>query len=264
MSVFTSDVFGLIQLPAGRCQVAMLACAELAAANGEAQVQARCEAVAKNAAKQFTLELDWRASRNKGDARESANGLDTLMDGMLMSVELTCQAPLRALKAGLETPAGEAATRLYPALLPLGAGHVIKLSYEDQYAAMASLVERAADKQMIIDAALLGVDLYIKTIVDKLDDYKVAIRRVGRPIVFRDVSAGRVQLHEEVCELWALALSRTYGDTPAAIALRGALLAPLTEQVELVRDQRRARAQATDLDPATGEELEITPVAELI
>ena len=262
MSVFASDVFELNKLPAGRCQVAMLACAEIAAAKGEAQVQARAEAVAKKAGEQFTLELDWRASRNKSVLRESAGELDTLMDGMLMSIDMTCQAPLRALKAGLKTPAGEAATRLLPALLPLGAAHITRLSYEEQYAAMASLVERAADKQLVDDAALLGADLYIKTIKDKLNDYKLAIRRVGRAMTFRDLHAGRLQLHEEVCELWALALARTYGDDPAVISLRAAMLAPIKEQHELVRDQRKARAHATDLDPATGEELEITPVAE--
>jgi hypothetical protein len=262
MSVFASDVFGLIQLPAGRCQVALLACAEIAAARGEAEVQARCEAVAGKAGKQLELELDWRATRDKSDAREAASALDRLMDGLLMTIELTCQAPLRALQAGLKTPAGEAALRFYPAVLPLGASHVMQRSYEEQYALMRSLVERAAQGTMPKDAALLGVDVYIKAIADRLDDYKVAIRRAGRKLAFRDVSAGRVQLHEEVCELWAMVLTRTYGDDPAAIDLRAALLAPLNEQVELVRTQRKTRSQPTDLDPATGEELILSPVAE--
>ena len=255
MSVFASDVFGLIQLPAGRCQVALLACAEIAAARGEAEVQARCEAVAGKAAKQLELELDWRATRDKGDAREAASELDRLMDGLLMTIELTCQAPLRALQAGLKTPAGEAALRFYPAILPLGASYVMQRSYEEQYALMRSLVERAAQGTMPKDAALLGIDVYIKAIADRLDDYKVAIRRAGRPVVFRDVSAGRVQLHEEVCELWALALARTYGADPAAMDLRVALLAPLSEQLAIVRAARAARVQPTDIDPATGDEV---------
>jgi hypothetical protein len=255
MSMFASDVIELVQLPVGRCQVALLACAEIAAARGVPELQARCEAVAGRAARQLELELDWRATRDKGQTREAASALDKLLDGMVMSIELACQAPLRAAQAGLKTPATEAAARLYPAILPLGAGSVVKGSYEDQYTLMRSLVDRAGQGTAPQDAALLGVDVYIQVISDKLDDYKVAIRRAGRPIVFRDVSAGRAQLHEEVCELWALALARTYGDDPGAMDLRAALLAPLTEQLSIVRAARAARVQPTDLDPATGDEV---------
>ena len=223
-------------------------------------VVSQCDRTISAYTRQYQTEQSWEQQQRGGESRDEAGALNRELDEALSVVHGVCEAHARNKAL---TPRPQAARLLLSTVFPNGLGAVIRGAYEVQYAAMVVIAEAYKTQDIKDAAALLGVDEQLQLVADKAEAFGVAIRRAGRPLSFRDVQADRAQAHAELCELIAAILFHTYGADADAIATRTKLLKPLHTQVEIMREQRAAGRQ-TELDPDTGAERPISPIADPI
>ena len=248
------------RLTAGRCAYAVRQAREVASAEGMAAVVARCDATEQAALAQYRGEREWASVSVAGNAREGATSLDAIMDAAIRAPEALCQTHLEAGRRGIDGPHVKAAKTLIAACYSLGVRVITGLSFEDQLTAMRGMLDSIKPKEVQDAIALLGVGHYFQILRDRIDEYEQAIRRLNAPISYREVEQLRQQSHEELCELIALILSSTPG--AAAQPLRARLLAPIDAQTSAQRDQRRAKAAPTDINPVTEVEEPLLPLAQ--
>ena len=248
------------KLTAGRCAYAARQTRGVAMAEGLGPIIARCDATEQAAVAQYRAERDWAVVSGSGDAREGASSLDAVMDAAVHAPYALCQTHLEAGRRGIESPHVKAAKTLVAACYPLGVRAITALAYEDQLTSMRALLEAIKPKEVQDAIALLGVGGYFQILHDRIDEYEQVIQRLNAPIAYREVEQLRGQSHEELCELIALILSSTPGaaDQP----LRARLLAPIDAQTTAQRDQRRAKAAPTDINPVTEVEEPLLPIAQ--
>jgi hypothetical protein len=248
------------RLTAGRCAYAARQTREVASAEGMGELMARCDTTEQAAVAQYKGEREWAIVSGAGDTREGAASLDAIMDAAISAPEALCQTHLEAGRRGIKSPHVAAAKTLVAACYPLGVRAITGVTYEEQLTAMRALLDAIKPKEVQDAIALLGVGDYFQIIHDRIDEYELAIRRLNAPIQYRQVEQLRAQSHEELCELIALILSSTPG--VAAQPLRARLLAPIDAQTDAQRDQRRAKAPPTDINPVTEVEEPLLPIAQ--
>jgi len=247
-----------LKVPAGRAVAMLREVRDAAQAAGDAEVVGRCDRALSAYMRQHQTEQSWTKQQQSGVARDEADAMNRELDEALAITHSVCEGHAR--HTG-KTPRAEAARLLLSTLFPNGLAAIVRASYEVQHTAMIVIARAYKTKEIQSAAALLGVDEQLQLVADQNDAFGVAIRRAGRALTFRDVQTDRDQSHAELCELIAAILFRTYGDDPDAITLRARLLTPITTQTDLVRKQRAAGRQ-TDLDPDSGAEQPISPIAD--
>ena len=242
------------RLPGGRALVVSRRIKEIARGLGASAVVAACEQAEGLCEQRTRVEAAFVVARSAGEAREDAGALDALLDTACGSIYRSCEsaesgaavAPLKA----------QHARKLRAACFPAGLAAVTRVTYEEEFAQLTRIKGVLGEADIKAALAALALDEEAAAILDNLDAYEQAIRHQGRATTFKDVVAARRAAHDALCQLVANILV-AYPD-PAA-AERAALLAPLVEQVRIVRVQRRANAARTDLNPATGDEQPIEP-----
>jgi hypothetical protein len=247
-----SDRIKQPRLTAGRQVVATRRLRKIAQANTMPEVDARCELAEEAAMAQRAGEQRWTVERARGVARVDAKELDRKVDGAFHAIDDACMTHIRAAARGIQTSQADAAELIRVSCLGVGVGAITRGTYEAEFAAMKHLAAQYATADVKAAAATIGATAYFDAIVDSCDAYELAIQQAGPAITGRQLAALRRQSHEELCELIALVLGQTAGDSKAA--LRAELLTPIDEQTKALRDQRAANAAPTDLNPGTGEE----------
>lgn len=251
----------MIQLPlvsAGRAITLVREQRDEAEAASLPAVVSQCDRTISAYTRQHQTEQSWQQQQQSSESRDEAGAMNKTLDEALSITHGVCEAHARQ-KAKLPRP--DAARLLLARLYPNGLAAVVKGPYETQYAAMLAIAAAYKEQPIQDAAALLGVDEQLQLVVDQTDAFGVAIRRAGRALTFRDVTADRAQAHAELCELTAAILCHTYGDDDAATATRAKLLKPLHTQLAITRAQR-AEGRQTDLDPNTGDEHPVSPIAD--
>lgn len=255
-----SERINQIKLPAGRGAYAVRQVKEAASDHNLPDVVARCVLAEGAYVTQDRAEVTWGVVQQQGTAREEAGALDRQIDSVIQITYDTCQAQRRLAVVGIVSPHAEAADLIIRRCFPLGAQAITNSPYEVEALKLREIVEAFADPEVAAAAQLLGVSAHLQFIADNAAAYEVLTKRLSAQMTGRQLAIIRDHAHDELCELIALILAQTPGD--ALAPARSALLAPIDQQSSILRAQRKARRPTTDLDPATGDERPLSPIAE--
>jgi hypothetical protein len=244
---------------AGRRIVAARRVKEIATAETMPEVAARCDIAVASSERELQTNQDFK-TMDPSKARTEALDLDTSSDTALHIVQNVCQAHASASRRGFKTRHAQAAELVIKRLIPQGANAITRLPYEEQLAAMRMLAKNAEAPEVVEALDILSLTEHVAIVRDNLDAYEIAIRRLARPLHYRDVLAIRNEGHDTYCELVAQILLST--STPDKRELRERLLSPIQEQLSIQRTQAQNRHPKTDLDPKTGAEIIVNPSEE--
>ena len=255
---YASDHIKQNKLTAGRKAFLARAILAIATAKNLPDIAARCELVERAALDEYDTARAWAITSAGGATLEGAAALDQRLDAAVAAPAALCQTHIDAAARGASSPMTAAAQLLLKRCYPLGVRAITQLTYVDQVTALRTLLAEAAKQEVAEAAALLGVTHFFDIIAADIDAYEAAVTRHKR-VTYRDVELTSDQAHEELCELIALILSSTPGTSNQA--LRAELLAPIKAQTDALRDQRRRKLTPTDLNPNTGAEEPLLPIA---
>jgi hypothetical protein len=252
----SSDYMSLVRLPGGRQLVVVRRMKEVAPGLKLAALSAALQRAEALITERIALEARFVAQRDAGSGRVEGGELDRLIDTACGIIDRTCETALEGER--INPAKAKHARTLRAALFPAGLAAVVRVSYEEELAQLIRIKEALGAKEIKAALSALALKDESQLILDNLDAYEAAIKRAGGQVHFKDLAALRRRCHEAMCLVVATVLSTLYDPSDAAhVDGRARLLAPLDEQVSVVRAQRRARGPRTDLDPVTGDELPI-------
>ena len=254
----SSDYMSLARLPGGRQLVVVRRMMEVARPLKLAALIAALQRAEALTTDRIALEARFVAQRDAGSARVEGGELDQLIDTACGIIDRTCETALVGER--INPAKAKHARALRAALFPAGLAAVVKVSYEEELAQLIRIKAALGGKEVEAALGALALKDEAQLILDNIDAYEEAIKRASGQVTFKDVVARRRECHEALCLVVAMVLSAFYDPADAAhVEGRARLLAPLDEQVSVMRAQRRARTPRTDLDPKTGEERPIDP-----
>ena len=196
----------------------------------------------------LTLEARWRGRRVYGrrHAPETTD-IDNRLDQLLTGVRNTLMTFIQALSQG--DPRREAAERFVDGVFPQGVYPITSLPFIDQLAAIEDLLDRIA-ADFSAEVALLSISHLIALIAEVTDEYREALDQGPSRLDYATVKAAQDRGQDFLLAIVAMALGAFYRiDDPAHNDAREALLAPIMDQQEAIREYLRARRPVEDVDP---------------
>ncbi len=196
---------------------------------------------------------DRRRYVNEGHYGPDAFDMDNRVDHCVVGLHSYLDSQTRMYR---DMPQGQAATALLTRLFPKGPGAIIRLPYAQQHTAVHGLLLAADDPALADDIAQLtefpGMLERLRTVNEEYAAVLNAYNHVPQPDVVREAQARGQDLMAEVI---VLILAHGIDGSPESIAARDHLLEPVQRQNQAIRQSRRRRRPAQDVDPDTGAEL---------
>jgi hypothetical protein len=199
------------------------------------------------------MEQLWIQSKKVSNARGLSFELDNKIDGLWGALFAILTNNATALDA--DDPEAIASQELISRLFVEGIRPIVMLPFEDQLLMNTTLLDRLNG-----DLADAAEKAGVKKYVDKLVAYNTEFRdelakKSEKEIEFNSLEVARSRGNLYLRQIVAVVLGTHYQITPEAAAARQALLAPILEQCDRVRQARKGRRAAPDIDPDTGEEI---------
>ena len=198
------------------------------------------------------LDARWAARQlGPGQGEDPVQRVDAIVDRTLLALRDAAESQAAAARPG--DGAAEKVATLLRALFPMGVAAVTSMTYADELNAVEAIIARLRG-----DLAPLVADLSLGRHADRLAELSVEYRAAlagprPEPLDFGQVRAARARGQEMLLTAIALVLGRYPGNAPSDLEGRAALLAPILEQDEIVRQYFRARRMVEDVDAETGE-----------
>lgn len=249
-----SSLFNLNLLSTGRRLFALGQVMARAQELALAEVADHAQAAIAHDDQTRTLDLRW-AARDAPSALDAlVKPIDNKVDRLLTTIRDVAQAQL-----DLATPANGLEGKVegfLKTVYPLGVAHVTALPSVEELAQVDRIVKLTHGPQAELAAAVaeLGLTAYVQRLADLAEEYRSALAvRSVKDLTFDTVKAARERGQELLLETVALIIAHTRGGTPAAVAARASLLAPVVAQNDAVREYIRQRRRVEDVNPQTGE-----------
>ena len=252
----TYEFFSLLRFSNGRRLFVLQTLLNIAASLASPLLIARIEGAIASERELRKLEAGWRRVRGKkSKARGNAVQLDAQLDRLIGSIYRTVQEALVPLAPG------SAAEIMVKAFLgnyfPEGAAAITNAEFED---ALAIIEEMNEDFALLSEADLgtLNIANHVPELarIAPLFAHELKSSDTGK-VRFADVSAARIEGHENLCGIVATICSEYWGKEEEKVAARAALLAPIREANDRVAARRKIKnTPDVDVDPETGEELD--------
>jgi hypothetical protein len=191
--------------------------------------------------------------RHKHGGRNAYAGPVGLVDGPADRMLSGLYAMIKGAAAGLPPrhPLTIMSEELIKDTFPNGPGAITHLPYSDQVVAMENLVTMLTGEHAE-RVAKLGLAVKLSQLAEITLEYRRLVDLGTGPNTAPDVRAANRRGHGYMSEVVSIILG-TYFDSenPAHVTTREKLLAPLIEQIEIVRLTRRARRSPGDDDLST-------------
>ena len=244
-----TDHINLPQLPTGR---ALFAFEQMRAAlQGQPALLAQLDAARDAAQALRTLEAQHaaEAEARRSAARGEAQAIDYQLDRTLGELANLCAA---LSKLGEEHPQGAAAQAFSARFFPNGVTEIIRAVYEDQLLKIESLLSAIEQAPAADWVATLPIEPYVETLKTLTPKYRAELEKSAPATVTYDqLRAERRAAHQQLAYLVA-GVYFTLRDS------HDEALTPLTRQIERHRALRKGRRAVTvDVDPQTGDEVEV-------
>jgi hypothetical protein len=249
-------LFTLISIPfltTGRRLFALKQCLELAKELMLAPLVTLIEEAILHDQGTIGMERAWTRSKKVSKARGNAVVLDNSIDGIIGSIQSTMLNHKVALAPN--NPIVKAADIILSQLFPEGVKPIITLPFEEQLSVNDDIVNRL--KTDLKEAcALTGIAGYVENLETLNEAFRLELRKTAtKETTFDVIEARQAEGNLFVRQVVALVLGTFYQKTAEASEKRSALLKPILDQCERLRQSRKGRRPAGDVDPDTGDEL---------
>jgi len=253
----TSPHFGaliaLYQIPSGRRVFALGRVAEVVARRRLDGLRPWVEEALAADRETLSLELSWRRTSRQPLHGRQARELDRKVDRALAAIDGVLASVLKGFEP--ESPRAWVARALRAALFPAGVHAVTSLSFVEQHETVALLLRRLREpRDLAGKVASLGLEDMVARLAALNARYGAELARPAEVVTFAEVRAGRKRGQANLARITALVLAQFAGDDEQDAL--DELLRPILEQNEAVRLHRGRRRAVTDVDPATGDDLE--------
>ncbi|EYF08628.1 hypothetical protein [Chondromyces apiculatus] len=250
MDISLGSLIQLHVFPTGRRLWAMQQVERRAAERGFPELSAHAARAAEH--DRVTRQLDERwAARQLAHADDPVQRIDAVIDRTLVALRDGAESQAAVARPGDGTV--EKVGELLGALFPMGVAAVTSLNYADELTAVERLAGRLrGDLAHLI--ADLGLGRHADRIVELSTEYRAAFDGPRpEPLDFGLVRAARARGQEMLLQAVAMTLGRYPGSGPADLEGRAALLGPILQQQETIRQYFRNRSMVEDVDPETGD-----------
>ena len=202
----------------------------------------------------ITRQLDarWAARQHgPGQGEDPVQRVDAVLDRTLLALRDAAESQVAVARPADGT--AEKVATLLRALFPMGVAAVASMTYTDELTAVEAIIARLrGDLAPLV--ADLALDRHAARLAELCAEYRAALAGPRpEPLDFGQVRAARARGQEMLLTAIALVLGRHPGNGPSDLEGRAALLAPVLEQDEIIRQYFRARRMVEDVDPDTGE-----------
>ncbi len=252
MDISLGSLIHLHVFPTGRRLWAMHQLKERAAERGLSDLAAHADRAVEH--DRWTRDLDarWAARQlQQGQGEDPAQRVDVLVDRTLLALRDAAECQAAVARPGDGT--AEKVKVFLRELFPMGVAAVASMTYGEELAAVESIVGKLRGGLAPL-VAELGVGRHAERLAELVGEYRGALAGPrGEPLDFGQVRAARARGQELLLQAVAMILGRCPLSTPEHLALRTALLGPVLEQNEAIRQYFRARRMVEDVDPDTGE-----------
>lgn len=257
MQAHLTEFVNVLRLPAGRASFALAKMLTILNASGVITTHLQDRIVEAQAAARETSHCDlrWMHARTKNS---TARGDSVAVD---RRIDQTVNAIVKRLNSESvgndDVPEVIAAKFLLEHLFPAGIKAVTQQAFDLQLDTVDTILERfevthAAEVQtlnlhrLVHDLRVLNEQFRVELDSDN-----------GRTMTWGDVLAQRAVHHQALCEVIVATLYELREPTPENITLLAALFAPLRAQQEIIREAYRLKRRLRDVNPASGEELDM-------
>lgn len=248
-----SGYLNFIQMPTGRYLFALKAIQEQARGLALGAVEEAARVALEKGQEAQRLEFSYEQTREKSSsARGNAMVLDNQLDALISAIKAVVDA--RTL-GDEHDPVVQAARRVLAVVFPRGVSPIIHQSFEVQLGIMDVMLEQFGG-DLAQEMSLLGLEREVGRMERLVEEFRAELSRAANSkTAYADVREAREVLHEYVALVFIQALAAYPGLSRRMNERRRALLEPLFDQQERVREAYRRRRAPRDVDPATGEEL---------
>lgn len=251
-----AETVAIYQFPPGRRAFAMADVAQRASARHMDAVVAHASLGVAHDRKLMELELRFKAGYD-GAYGLDARVVDQLIDRALTGLDGYLDSQERIY--GESSARGAAANAIRQALFPDGPGAITRLPFGEQHERTGVLLARAAGEDLAEHVSALPDLPPMLAEVDTLNqDYGRVLKDYAQDVPTREElreanERGQAYLAETVILILAHFVTHAPEDHDGLEHV----IEPILRQNAMVRDARRRRRKPEDIDPDTGEELEL-------
>ena len=254
-----SLIYSLINistLTTGRRLYALRLLQEIATPYGNEALDNLIAAAIAHEIKTSGMEQQWSQSKKVSTARGRSFELDSKIDALLGALFAILTHNATVLDAG--DAVAIASKEIISRLFVEGVHPIIVLPFEEQLMMNTELLKRLNGD--LADAAdKAGVKNYVDKLVEHNTEFRTELaKKSDKEIEFNALEAARSRGNLYLRQIVALVLGIHHQITPEAAEARKALLTPILEQCDRIRQARKGRRSPPDVDPDTGEELQET------
>jgi hypothetical protein len=252
MDVALGSLINLYVFSTGRRLFAMQQVQKRAAERGFAELTTHAERAIEN--DRLTRQLDgrWAARQLRPVPGEDAvQRIDAVVDRTLTALRDGAESQAAVARPGDGT--AEKVGGFLREIFPMGVAAVMSMTYVEELAAVDSIVAKLTGPLAPV-VGELGLGRHADRLAELAVEYRAALEGPrSEPLDFGQVRAARARGHEMLLQAAAIIMGRYPLSTPEHIEARAALLGPILEQNEAIRQYFRARRMVEDVDPDTGE-----------
>ena len=241
-------------LTTGRRLYALKKCLEVASALDDETLQSLIVEAIAHDSETISMERSWTRSRNLSTARGKSFEIDHQIGGLMGTFHSALSGHLFAFQP--EDPICIASKRIIDQIFPEGVRPVVTLPFEEQLAVNDDIIFQLREDlaEMVADA---GVASYVERLVPLNEAFRSELdNSKSKEIDFNRLDVAKTKGIFFVRRIAAIILGTYWEETPEAVEAQRALLAPILEQCERVRQARKGRRAPRDIDPQTGEEID--------
>jgi hypothetical protein len=253
MSKLIYTLIAVSYLTTGRRIYALKLCLMVANGLGLEGLSALLEETIAHETATIALERAWARSKNRSTARGRATFVDKQIDGLLGIIHSSLANNVGGLDEN--AAAASASQRILEQIFPQGVKPIISLPFEDQLAVNDVIISRLKE-DLREDADRASVGHFVQRLESLNDEFREELRKPQtKEIDYEELVAARDKGNLNVRYYVASVLAAYPPDGDDAD--QGvALLQPILEQSERMRQSRRGRRTPQDIDPDTGKEQE--------
>lgn len=247
-----STLLNFYSFTVGRRIFALSKVLEAAKAEKFSALVAHCEVALAHDRGTRTLEAKWSGQTNVTTGSTALKETDIATDNCLTAIRDAIDSQLRVLKP--TDPLAKSGAKLMLELYPAGVGAITSLPYVEELNEVDRLLEVLKDKAWKKTVSDLALTRHVSLLEELAASYKVKLNAPAEKVTtFTAVRDARQKGQRLMLQAVAMILGKHPFDTPEDVASRSALLTPILEQNEAIRQYLRSRRAVQDVNPETGE-----------
>lgn len=251
------SIFNLYVFTTGRRLFALQRVRALAKEQRFTELMKHCDAAIEHDLATRAMERRWAGEPAASGTNPAAQRIDVLVDRTLGAIRDHVVAQTQG--AAPDDPIHEEVASFLKSIFPVSVHAITSLSYVDELAAVDDIV--ALLKGELAPAAKeFGLGRLVNRLADLAVQYREALEAPPPSLIdWGRVRAARAEGQGRLLEAVAIILGKHHERTSEGTAARLALLAPILQQNEAIRQYLRSRRAIADVNPETGQDEPATP-----